>query len=395
MTFRTPTPSIISSTDHTSAQALEREMIHSLDLDQWLSATPTGLDYEQLQQEVAAAISTENKTTAYLRQYIFPRLQKPVSELPCSGLDYLSPNLLDTARQGFLFNGAVEAAKGMLSNVETLPLSVAHVGVRLVSYQGEKGAYSHRFYRRNLSISGKEPMEEVLKLLEVRHRLSEGDEHQQLSGLARQGLLAFAERAVLIEKGSAPWRMGTGSPVPIEMLSGYWASAVGLVNASLELLRKMIDHQRFLFVADPAPHLIWTSLGNALRPGEYLVLDTIRKELSDALRRVNLPMRSRIEHFVQRYADQVVFGLFRASAFAPPYMFYAHRDQVPLAALIAIADGQSNGNQGFPLLLEIARSHCQSAFCDRDFYACMQEAFSGAGEPFRYFKSPSKQSSIK
>jgi len=61
-------------------------------------------------------------------------------------------------------------------------------------------------------------------------------------------------------------------------------------------------------------------------------------------------------------ASQVLVGVYRASAIAPPQVFYAHRDHFKLAAAVAIADGVLLPDRGFPMLIDLADRACKSVY---------------------------------
>jgi hypothetical protein len=78
-----------------------------------------------------------------------------------------------------------------------------------------------------------------------------------------------------------------------------------------------------------------------------------------------------------------VIGVFRASAVAPPHLFYAHADQAHFAAHIALADSLFEEHRGFPLLLRLADHVCTAVFGGSLDYLT-QTAYASAGEPWRY-----------
>src|SRR4029453_9407701 len=115
--------------------------------------------------------------------------------------------------RGLLFNGAVESCDGTCVVNDRLPLTIVQIGVCLVSYRGDQGSWVPRLFRRDLRVRGADPVDEALELLERRRQRSGYDLSSRpdtLSELARRGLMSYAERAVLLQRSSAPWRMGHG-----------------------------------------------------------------------------------------------------------------------------------------------------------------------------------------
>jgi hypothetical protein len=263
--------------------------------------------------------------------------------------------------------------------------------VYLVSYQGDQGSWVNRLYRRDLRIGGQDPLEEALEMLERRQRRTGFDASSQrdkLSILAQRGIMAYAERAVLLQKSQAPWRMGHGSPTPWELLTG--SGMPELARISLDLLNDLIlGHKRFIFVpSGPAERMLLT-IGNALHPLEYAIVDT----MSLTLERIAgghyrgegwEALSSRVQQFAAEVGNQVIVGVYRASHIAPPQLFYAHVDHAHEAALIALADSVLQEHRGFPMLISLADTLCSEMFGTSSLTASTEIAYLEAGAPFRH-----------
>ena len=68
---------------------------------------------------------------------------------------------------------------------------------------------------------------------------SDNDNPANVSKLAQRALMSYAERAILMDKSKAIWRMEHGNPVPYELLTGFWAGKIEMTNAAVSLLRKL------------------------------------------------------------------------------------------------------------------------------------------------------------
>ena len=138
----------------------------------------------------------------------------------------------------------------------------------------------------------------------------------------------------------------------------------------------------------PSNRLLLT-LGNALYPLEYALVDTPTRRLRDFVEN-NLPQskyiypREEARQFVEEVGPQLVIGVYRASGAAPPYMFYAHRDHAHEAAMIVMADSAMQEHRGFPMLIDLADAVCRGTFGPDTFSAAVREAYVEAGVPFRY-----------
>ena len=299
---------------------------------------------------------------------------------------------LQEVHRKLLFNGGVEACDATSAVLDTLPATITQIGVCLVSYRGDEGAWVHRSYRRDLRTTGRDPLEETLDLLDRRRRrgaLDRTSSHDRLSELARRGVMAYAERAVLLDRSQAVWRMGHGSPTPFELLNG--CGLPELVRLGLDLMRRLVaGHRKFIFVPSAAAARDFLTIGNALRPLEYALIDDNRFTLS-RLASVHYrgdaweSLAEDVEQFAQEIGPQVVIGMYRASRLAPPQMFYAHADHAHEAALIALADSVLQEHRGFPMLIDLADAVCDATFGARAFHTSTNLAYAEAGEPYRYF----------
>lgn len=158
-------------------------------------------------------------------------------------------------------------------------------------------------------------------------------------------------------------------------------------QAALELMRRLIlEHRRFVYIPS-APSERWLlTLGNTLLPLEYLVVETHFPFLDRIVESgaYGKEARKAVSAFVDEVGPQIVRGLYRVSEAAPPYVFYAHRDFVHEAALIAMADSALQLHRGFPMLIDLADRLCRASFGADDFLASVRLAHSQNGSPFRY-----------
>lgn len=182
--------------------------------------------------------------------------------------------------------------------------------------------------------------------------------------------------------------MGRGSAVPFELLTGSGA-ALRLIEPGAELLRELLlGHRRYVFVPSATRQRGLLTIGNALGPLEFAVLRTIRSEIEDIVERGNLRGRQRevAKAFVADVGDEVAVGVFRTSAWAPPRVFYAPADPAlcAQAATIALADAVLQEHRGFPLLLEMARQFCMSAFGRDEFEGPIRAAYAARDRAAAY-----------
>ncbi len=360
-----------------------------IDLETWKTGPDLPSLYEELEEQVAKAVEEEEGRRDYIRNVLFPRIATGRRRSAESGLHAFTPAMLERSHSGFLFNGSVEACDGTSVVHDALPITITQLGVSLVSYNGPQGSYVHRLFRKDIQERASDPEVEIMELIERREKRSAvgfDDDPEFSSELSRRGLQAYIERAILARESSAPWRMGHGHPAPYELLTGHWAHRPKMVDAGLSLMREIVGLERFVFVPSAPRKRGLLTLGYALNPLEYLVLFDVQKDLEAMVERGGYRGQAKhaVEEFVHDVGPEIVVGLYRASSLAPPYLFYAHRDHVHCAALIAMGDSVLQIHRGFPMLIDTADKLCAAEFGASEFTSSVQHAYARAGSPFRY-----------
>lgn len=361
----------------------------TLDLDTWSQGENLAESYTRLEQEIAGALAKENEYRRVVRETIFSRLKNSPGAPRNAGVFQARRDDLERMHRGLLFNGGVEACDGISVVHDTIPLTITQIGVCLVSYNGQQGSWAHRLFRRDLRAHVKDPVEEVLTVLERREqRESQGLGGEVLSELARRGIMAYSERAILKDKSNASWRMGHGSPAPYELLTGLWSSQVNRIRLSLDLINWFVDHKRFVFIPSAPRKRHWLMIGNALNPLEFAIIQTLQPDIRHMIDnggyRDESGVRPAMEEFYNEVAPRIVVGLYRVWEAAPPYLFYAHIDYAEMAAHIAMADSMLQEHRGFPMLIDLADTVCKTTFGVESFIPSVQTAYAEAGQPFRF-----------
>lgn len=365
----------------------------TLDLSTWRPGTDLGEMYARLEREVGEAVRKESQYQKEIRRRIFPVLRTRRGAPPGAGVYPVKIARLEEIHRKLLFNGGIEACDGTVASHDTLPVTITQIGICLVSYRGNQGSWVHRVFRRDLrTSSSKDLIEETMELLERRRgrgAIDQPSSHDRLADLARRGIMAYAERAVLLERSEAVWRMGHGNPTPYELVTG--SGMPELLRAGLALMNKLVlEHRRFVFVPSSTTARELLTIGNALQPLEYAIIDTNE----DFLGRIAeghyrgeawTGLKSEVDDLVRDCGPKVVVGMYRASELAPVQMFYAHVDHAHEAAMIAMADSVLQQHRGFPMLIDLADSVCKASFGAESFAVSTQLAYAQVGQPFRYF----------
>ena len=341
----------------------------------------------RMETEVADAVEQERRIADDIRSKIFPRIEAAALAGEASGVYRAAREQTDAIMNGLLLNGEVEAADGISAIHETLALTFIQIGVCLVSYDGDQQSWSNRMYRRDYRYRGDSPLDEMFELLQ--RRANRADDRP--SRLAARGIRAYAERLFLTRNSEARWRMLRGLPAPVELLAGagiYGPSESGttypITQAGVSVLRELLlQHKRFVFVPDGNADPLLATIGRALAPSEYAIIDTIDEQL-ERIEKNNYyddKRRATIATFRRDAGDAVVRGVFRASAIAQPQVFYAHRDHVHAAALIALADSALQEQRGSPALLDLAQAVCRATFGVDSYAPQLSVAYTDAGAP--------------
>ena len=228
--------------DDDFSKAMGEDLSQTLDLNTWQSGVDLIGMYQRVEQEVAESVQAEHGLKNKIRVEVFPQLGVRPKAPESAGLYRATPDMLKDVHRQILFNGGVEACDGTVVSHDTLPLTITQVGVCLVSYSGDQGSWVHRMYRRDMR--SENPLDTVglLDLLDSREkRAAVGSDQGQdkITSLARRGIMGYAERAVLLDISKAVWRMGHGSPVPYELLTG--SGMVRLLDHSITLLSRLIE----------------------------------------------------------------------------------------------------------------------------------------------------------
>jgi hypothetical protein len=121
---------------------------------------------------------------------------------------------------------------------------------------------------------------------------------------------------------------------------------------------------------------------------EFAIIQTLEPEIQNMIDNGGYRNESGVlpamKKFSKEVSPQIVVGLYRVWEAAPPFLFYAHVDQAPMAAHIAMADSVLQEYRGFPMLIDLADTFCRSTFGADAFTVSVQTAYADAGQPYRY-----------
>jgi hypothetical protein len=182
--------------------------------------------------------------------------------------------------------------------------------------------------------------------------------------------------------------MGHGNPLAYEILTG--SGQVELIRLGVPVLERLVlEHKKFIFVPSVTQKEHYLTIGDALEPLEYAIIDDASADLKKVLGghyrgEWKTAIDEVLDPFCSEAGTAVVMGVYRASGFAPARTFYAHRDFVHEAARIALADSIMQEHRGFPMLLDLADGICTTYFGAETLSRPTLGALSDVGQPYRY-----------
>src|SRR5229473_8272268 len=256
-----------------SAQMFEDQfdenILQTLDVERWRLGNDLDQEYQRFVREVREAEQIETAKEKQIREELLPWLASLPNMPKNAGKHETTAENIASVHRGLLFNGGVEACDGTIQIHETLPLTIYQIGVSLVSYRGDQGTWGQRLFRRDLRQKAAD-VEELMQFLERRAKRDASARmpgQDQMSELVQKAILDYAERAILLRRSQAPWRLGHGNPLTYELLTG--GGNLELMVEATRVLRELVEvQQKFVFVAGEPREALFRTIGQALRPME-------------------------------------------------------------------------------------------------------------------------------
>lgn len=361
----------------------------TVDLQRWKRGMDALRDYDRLEAEVIAGESASAEVRAEIRKRIFPALRNMEGAPKDAGVWALTEADITQTSQDVLMNGLVEGCDANVHVFNTMAVQVIQIAVVAASYNAQEESWAHRIFKRDIRIDpGSNMVEETLNLLKRRSPDdTTGQKPKAVTDMMRRGVMTFMERQVLADALKAPWRLGHGNPLPYELLTG--AGNPKFIELSLPILRRLIEHRKFIFVPSDTTEQHIKTIGDALEPLEYAII----QDAESYLKRIAgghfrgewaAVLEKNLKGFMADVGPQVLIGAYRASRFAPAQVFYAHRDFIHEAARIVIADSVLLDHRGFPMLIEMADNMCRTYFGAQTIERPAFAAFANTESPFRH-----------
>lgn len=391
-----PASSLLPEDAEISSEEIERALgepfRNTLDVRMWDRGLTT-MAMDLLEQQIVDAVRQEEEVIRQVREKVLPEIERGPGAPGGAGVYPVDLKRLEQTQREALFNGGTAAVDGSVKMHDTLPLTVVQLGIALVTYAGEHGAWTHRIFRRDLRARSPEVTpQELIELLQ--HRRARGGLQQpdkkkegRVSELLTRGLMSYSERAILADEAGTPWRMGHGQPAPYELLTG--SGNMELLQFGLDAVERLVlGHERFVYVPSADGDRLLLTLGMALRPMEFAIVHTDYDRMKPIIAGDNSHLRGRHRahalKFLHEAGPKIVVGVFRTYAHLPPQVFYAHVDHAHAAAIIAMADSVMQAHRGFPMLIDLADTTCRT-YCGLDaFGPSVEVGYARSGSPLMY-----------
>ena len=248
--------------------AFDEHLSRTLDLDTWAVGENLSELYARLEAEVSDAVADEDRIRDQIRSIVFPRIATGRRRAPDSGC---TSSAWRTWRR-------LTAACCSMAGLKPVTARMSSTTHFLCPSPKSACAWSPTTANRALGFTGsfagicgsrgRIPFTRRWKCwrgAKSAMRSAWRAAAPKISELARRGIMAYAERAILLEKSTARWRMGHGNPTPYELLTGHWAHYPEMVDAALDLMYSLVlGHQRFVFVPSAPRRRDLLTIGNAL-----------------------------------------------------------------------------------------------------------------------------------
>jgi hypothetical protein len=322
--------------------------------------------FDRIKREIEAAVTRETESRKAIRDTVFPLLKSRAEAPPNAGAHRASLDQLRAIQRSLLFSGHVQAVDGASVVHQTLPITIVQTAVVMANYLGETGTWGHRIFQKDVRLQPRNGLDEALAFLQGRAQLDEeGD--GGISDMLRRGLMMHGELNVLATAATAPWRIGHGHPLPKELLTG--TGMPELIELSVPLFRELLlSHRRFVYVPRGTKDPLLQTIGGALVPLEYAIVQDISAYLANVIEDGHYgrgrfqQAKILLDTFRDEAEHKIVAGVFRVSPHASAQVFYAHADHAAEAALVAMADAVLVETRGFPMLLDVAGTLCRELF---------------------------------
>ncbi|WP_205522625.1 hypothetical protein [Myxococcus eversor] len=350
----------------------------ALDLDTWTQGIEIEQAMTRFRYELAQAEAPDvPRPTVEWRPRIRGRPGAPRE----AGLYRALPEEMESIYRSLLFAGGVEAVHSTFLTQDSPLAGITRIGIAIIGYAGAASAYSQRLISKELEEKHELSLDDVYAWMDSGKKPARSGRTSAYSRLACRAIHAYAERAALVDKSSAEWRMGQGSPCEFDVLTS--PGSLRLLDSSLDTMRRLIlGHKKFVLIDSSSreDHGL-PALSNSLQSGEYVVLESLEHQGQQVLDRWEHDSRSRqrVATFVRECGPSVLTGLFRTSRLAPPRLFHAHREHIHLAARIAMADSLPHPERGIPSLLGAAKEACRDAFGKNGLQALLAETYAQPG----------------
>jgi hypothetical protein len=258
--------------------------------------------------------------------------------------------------EGILMSGQVMAVDGTHSVYKMLSGIRARIGVAATTYQNKRTSgvvFVSEQHIKNDDTS-------VLGILQRRQPATKA-----ISRLVVRAIMFYMERKIALDR-EEEWVMFNGPLVPYELRTGL--GSLQAIDPCLSICEEVLNKKKAIGVIADSQRDELVSLGLALERGEYIIwkgyyYNSMRLYLEESGLRSR--QKARMEEFIEKYAEDIEVGIFRAGAKA--YLIQARKEIFEQAVSLVMRDAMFQPLRGYPLLIDYADILCSKLLAAGDF----------------------------
>lgn len=323
--------------------------------DQWTNLNAHYLGFNKTLEE-----NISKNINVHQREIVREKLKDRISKA--------NPDLISKMKDELL-SGNVVAVDGTCANYDLLTVGFqARIGVIAVNYKNKKT--EHTLYISEPFIPyEKENYEEIMQYALKKKKGKIG-----ISSLHVTAVMLYKEREIVIDRPEK-YKMIQGDIFPYELKTGQ--GRLRGLNACLKLGRKILNTENVVATQTTSTDPTYRLIGNALEPGEYIVIHDYYEELNSFLlgdgddfsipARFNPSDKEAFELFINDAKNKFSVGIYKGLQSNRPYVFFAPKNNLETMVNLLFADSSFQPMRGFPLLLDYADTICSRLLSGTDF----------------------------
>lgn len=326
-----------------------------LDNAKWLPLKDHLISFNQ-KLEVNIDVAIQNDKSKEIRKALIDKYKYEIKKEDLSIQEILKKELV---------TGNVVAVDGTCTDYDLLLGFQARIGIVATNYKNARNEYT--VYISDPFIAyDKNEIDDVLE-----YAKQKGQGRVGISSAHIRAIMLYKEREFVLER-KEKYKMVQGDILPYELKNGQ--GRLRGLRSCLELGRRLINDENIIAVQTKTTDPLLRLVGQALLPGEYIVLRDYADDLNAFLegegnkaKEANFSNEDgqTFKLFVQDAINKFSVGVYKASNRA--YVFYAPSKNISEMINLVFVDSKFQPLRGFPLLLDYADTLCSHLLPSEDF----------------------------